>query len=71
MTIQIQVSQNPFTRACTEATKVVVHKAEVSFTYHRESEEVVGIVGATFRSLGLPDTEAGWNELLKAGHGPL
>jgi hypothetical protein len=64
--IQVETGQNPFTRACAEATMVVVHKADVSFTYHRESEEVVGIVGATFRSLGLPDTEAAWAELLKS-----
>lgn len=42
-----------FDRCCLAATKVEVHKADVTFTYCKESEEVQGIVTAVFKELGL------------------
>lgn len=42
-----------FDRCIIAATKVEVHKAEVTFTYCKESEEVQGIVTAVFKELGL------------------
>lgn len=42
-----------FARCIEAATKVEVHKADVTFTYCKESEEVQGIVTAVFKELGL------------------
>lgn len=42
-----------FFRCIEAASKVHVHKADVIFTYCKESEEVQGIVTAVFKELGL------------------